>query len=221
MIAGKKFSLAVIALLGSTAWAQDADPTRFTGAGNGRTAVFETDGPWMLDWRITSDTLLPKNFEMRLHDGAGEFIGTIVQLEGTGGGLKLFEDAGDYQIAIVASNVAWELDIAPVSAQKAAEIRRLSEGKETLADASRKALRHVREGSFDSWRPEGNEALLLFSAGEMGWRATFAAPCSGLESATAISFVTPAVGSMDDYDSILLDDGTRCYFDRVVPTRLN
>jgi hypothetical protein len=41
---------------------------------------------------------------------------------------------------------------------------------------------------------------------------------TGLKSATAISFVTPVVDGTDEYDSILLEDGTRCYFNSVTPS---
>jgi hypothetical protein len=51
-----------------------------------------------------------------------------------------------------------------------------------------------------------------------GWRVSFSPACPGLHAATAISFVTSAAGGLDQYDSIMLDDGTRCYFDRVNPT---
>ena len=199
--------------------AQDPGAARFEGSDSDRTAAFETDGPWMLDWSTRSDFPLSANFEMRLHDGAtGDFIGTIAQLEGVGRGLKLFDEGGSYQIAVVASNVTWELEITDVSEQQAAEIKRRTADEPSLQDATRATLRRVRESTFSEWRPEGNEALLLFDGDGMDWRATFAQPCPGLDSATAISFVTPPVGSLEYYDSILLDDGTRCYFDRVVPT---
>jgi len=202
--------------------AADTDRVRFKGEGNGRTAVFETDGPWMLDWSTRSDVPSLAIFEMRLHEGAsGDYIGILVELRGTGSGLKLFEDGGDYQIAIVAHNVAWELEITQVSEEQAAEIRRMSRGEPTLQDSSRKTLHFVREGTFSEWRPDGNDTLLLFDSNRLRWRATFAQPCEGLESAKVISFVTPAAGSLEDYDSILLEDGARCYFDRVVPTLLD
>lgn len=202
--------------------AADTDRVRFEGEGNGRTAVFETDGPWMLDWSIRSDLPSQAIFEMRLHEGvSGDYIGSLVELHGTGSGLKLFEEGGDYQIAIVARNVAWELEITQISEEQAAETKRLSIGEPTLLDSTRETLRLVREGTFSEWRPEGNDALLLFDNNRMRWRATFAQPCSGLESATVISFVTSVAGSLEDYDSILLEDGTRCYFDRVVPTLLD
>ncbi len=31
-------------------------------------------------------------------------------------------------------------------------------------------------------------------------------------------FVTPVVDGTDEYDSILLEDGTRCYFNSVTPS---
>ena len=202
--------------------AADTDRVRFEGEGNRRTAVFATGGPWMLDWSIRSDVPSLAIFEMRLHEGAsGDYIGNIVELRGTGSGLKLFEEGGDYQIDIVARNVTWELEITQVSEEQAAATRRLSQGEPTLQDSTRETLRLVREGTFSEWRPEGNDALLLFDSNRMRWRATFAKPCPGLESATVISFVTPVAGNLEDYDSILLEDGTRCYFDRVVPTLLD
>jgi len=214
-----RFFLALLVLQGFAASATEADRVRFDGEGNGRTAVFEVEGPWMLDWSLHSDVPLLAVFEMRLHEGAsGDFIGRLMELHGTGNGLKLFEEGGDFQIAIVASNVAWELEISQVSTEQAALIKRLSENEPTLQDSTKATLRVVREGTFSEWRPVGNDTLLLFDSDNIGWRATFAEPCPGLESAKVISFVTPATGSLEDYDSILLDDGTRCYFDRVVPT---
>ncbi|MBT8068253.1 MAG: hypothetical protein KJO09_13505 [Gammaproteobacteria bacterium] len=216
-----QFVLVLLAMPLGVASAADTDRIRFDGEGNGRTAVFEVDGPWMLDWSLHSNTPSRAIFEMRLHDGAsGAFIGRLMELHGTGNGLKLFEQGGTFQIAIVASQVGWELEVSEVSEEKAAQIKRLSAGEPTLQDSVEASLRLVREGTFSQWRPDGDSALLLFDSGGFGWRATFAEPCPGLESATAISFVTPAKGSMDDYDSILLDDGTQCYFDRVIPTVL-
>ena len=199
--------------------AAGAEPVRFNGEDNGRTAVFEMAGPWILDWTIGSNLPAHAVFEMRLHEGtSGDFVGRIVELHGTGSGLKLFDEGGSYQIAIVATNVTWELKISRISEEQAARVKRLTEHGPTLQDKARATLRLVREGTFSEWRPVGNDVLLLFDSNDVGWRVTFAQPCTGLESAKAISFVTPAGGSLEDYDSILLDDGTRCYFDRVVPT---
>ena len=196
-----------------------SDAVRFTGKGDGRTAVFRTSGPWTLDWSIASDFPLLANFEMRLHDGAsGEFMGTVIQLEGTGNGLKLFENGGEFRLSIVASNVAWELEIAEVTGEQAARIKRGADDEPSLQDSSRRTMRQLPIDTFNSWRAIGNDTLLLFDDGGTGWRVTFAGTCPGLASASAVSFVTSSSGDMNAYDSILLDDGTRCHFDRVIPT---
>jgi hypothetical protein len=199
--------------------AMPSDTVRFTGKGDDRTAAFRTSGPWILDWSITSDFPLLARFEMRLHDGAsGEFMGTVIQLEGTGNGLKLFDSGGEFRLSIVARNVVWELEIAEVTEEQAARIKRGADDKPSLQDSSRSTTRQLPIDTFDSWRAVGNDTLLLFDDGGTGWRVTFAGTCPGLASASAVSFVTSSSGDMNAYDSILLDDGRRCYFERVIPT---
>lgn len=208
--------LGVVSLAGSPSVFADAETIRFSGNESSKPPAFTVDGPWLLDWSTRSEFPLLANFELRLHDSpSGKFIGTITQLEGTGRGLKLFEDAGTYQLAIVAGNVNWEIEISEVSQDQASEMKRAAEGGPSLRDSSRQVLRRVRESSFVEWRAIGDETLLLFSDDGLGWRVSFSPECPGLESATAISFVAPVTNDDDQYDSILLDNGTRCYFDRV------
>jgi hypothetical protein len=214
--------LLVFALLtpSQMAWSADNAVTRFTGSESGRTPLFEMDGPWLLDWSTRNKTALPSNFEMRLYTDAGtEFVGTVAQLEGVGRGLKLFEETGSLQIELISENLVWELLIRPVDEAAAGRMRRASEGAATLEDAAVAAMRRVGEDSFSSWRPVDDHTLLLFAADETtGFRVTFADRCTGLADATALSFVTASGSKLDQYDSILLDDGTRCFFDRVMPS---
>jgi hypothetical protein len=65
-----------------------------------------------------------------------------------------------------------------------------------------------------------DNTLLLFTDDETtGLRVTFAQGCTGLTEAAALSFVSASsAGGIEHHDSILLDDGVRCYFDRVYPT---
>jgi hypothetical protein len=88
-------------------------------------------------------------------------------------------------------------------------------GPWTLRDSSQMVLRRVRESSFVQWRATDAETLLLFSDDGLGWRVSFSPECPGLKSAIAISFVAPMTDDNNHYDSILLDNGTRCYSDRV------
>lgn len=197
-----------------------ASEYHFAGDKSGKTDVFTTDGPWLLGWNLRTPTRLGSNFEMRLFDAdSGDFVGTIAQLEGIGHGRKLFEEGGNYQIQVVAQNLEWELHIKVIDAATADKEKRLTLSGPSLQDKTQQAARLVDDGSFVSWRAVDNETLLLFADDETrGFRVTFSPPCPGLADATALSFVTPMRGGLDSFDSILLDDGTGCYFARVVPT---
>jgi len=118
----------------------------------------------------------------------------------------------------VGNLVEWEIEIEEVGAEQAAKLTRSAQGKTSLLDSVQRASRLVPEGSFESWRPLDNERLQLFNDDGIGWRVSFSPACTGLESATAISFVMTADdGDVGQYDSILLSDGTRCYFDSAIP----
>jgi hypothetical protein len=202
-------------LLGSVA---TADVQRLSGKNNGKPPAFTVDGPWTMDWSARSEFPLLASIDMRLHDGTtGEFIGVIVEIKGTGRGLKVFENAGTFQVVVVGTFVEWVIKIQEISEEQAASLKRSAEGRPSLLDSAKGASRRVPAGSFKSWRPQDDENLLLFDDQGIGWRVSFSPACPGLESATAISFVTPADDELGQYDSIMLDDGTRCYFDRVIP----
>ena len=212
--------LAALTLSSTTAWSADADSVRFSGAESERTAVFEMDGPWLLDWTVGRKSQLPTYFEMRLlRADSGELVGRIVQLEGTGSGLRLFEDVGSFQIEVVAQNLNWDLQIDATDPQEAARMKRTGEGAPSLEDRAKQIARQVTEGSFSSWRPVDDETLLLFAEDDAtGFQVSFSPACPGLTAAKALSFVTGFDDGIESYDSILLEDGTRCYFKSVVPT---
>jgi hypothetical protein len=196
-----------------------ADVQRLSGKDSEKPPAFTVDGSWTMDWRARSEFPVTASIEIRLYDATtDEFIGMVAEIKGTGSGLKLFENAGTFQVVVVGAFVEWDIEIQEISDEQAARMKRSAEGSPSLLDSATKASRLVPEGSFESWRPQGNEELLLFSDAGAGWRVSFSPACPGLESATAISFVmTTDKGDLGQYDSILLDDGTRCYFDRAIP----
>ncbi len=214
----KTSAIILLAVCGSL-WAAE-----FNGNQSERTPVFASAGAWMLNWSTQSDNSLPKTFELRLYDAeSGEFIGTITELQATGSGRKLFEDAGSYQIEVIAQNLNWTLRIADVDTAQAARMKRRAEGESTLQDSSQVLARQVREDDFASWRPVDEYTLLLFAEDDThGFRVTFSNPCVGLKEATALMFVSAGYSSGGElFDAILLDDGTHCPFERVVPTVFN
>lgn len=192
---------------------------QFSGQNSDRTAEFKFDGPWMLDWGVTSDYPLAAEFEMRLLDAETDrVIATILQIEGAANGVRLFTDPGKFRIEVVGSYVNWILEVEPVSEELAAELRRKTEQGTTLEDSTRDTMRRIPGDVFNSWRVEDETHLLLFGDNGNDWQVTMVAPCPGLTTAEALSFLSPAGVAGNEYDSILLDDGTRCHFDRVLPT---
>jgi hypothetical protein len=216
----------------STAGAQ---VTHFMGNAAEKTDEFEVNGPWLLDWSARSPSKLPCNYEIWAEDGfeglpcnlelrlldasTGNYLGTIAQLEGEGSGFKLFEKPGRYRVDVTSQHVVWELLIEEVDEARAAELKSLTDNGPSLSDRARAATRQVAADAFGSWRPVDDETLLLIAEDETsGYRVTFSPACPGLSKTTALSFVTALDAGVELYDSILMDDGTRCYFNRVVPT---
>ena len=214
-----EFIAAMALLLFGTAFAAQEVVT-LSGTDGGRPPPFTVEGPWVLDWSTRSEFPMLASFEMRLYDGdTGDYIGMVAELKGTGSGLKLFEKSGTFQIVIVATSSEWNIRIEEVDQEQAAAMKRSARNAPSTLDSAQQAARLVPESSFESWRPEGNSTLLLFSDGQLGWRVSFSPGCPGLESATSLSFVMTPGDGVGQYDSILLEGGTRCYFTSVVPGR--
>ena len=205
-------------LTSSSAPAEDV--IRFSGSESGRTPVFETDGPWLLYWSIRSEYPEMASFEMRIYDAATEeFLGTVQNDDDQAGGRRLFEGPGSYRVQVISKALTWDIEITAADRDRAGELKRASEGRTTLGDAASIEARRVPADAFSSWRPVDDSTLLLFSSKETtGFRIHFSEPCAGLARATALSFISQPGGGPERYDSIMLDDGTRCYFARVVPT---
>ena len=217
-----KNSALFLLVLAAISFSVHADTlARYEGDSNKRTPSFQPGGPWILYWYTQSDNALPKTFELRLYDAdTGEYAGTIIQQRIIANGKKLFEDAGSYQVDVVAMNLDWTLVVSEIAEDKAAQLIRESKGQPTLEDTAGRYARQIAESSFESWRPVDDETLLLFAGDEAsGFRVTFEAPCKGLKDATALTFISSGMGSDGDlYDSIMLDDGTHCTFAEVLPT---
>ena len=199
----------------------DSTVARFQGSANQKTSAFESRDAWMLEWSTQSDDALPKIFELRLYDAdSGEFLGTVTQTRELGNGRKLFDESGRFQLDVVASNLNWTLTIRSVETSNAGVIKRRSEGQATIEDTAKQYARQVSEDDFASWRPVDDQTLLLFETDDSrGYRITFAHPCTGLSQATALMFVSAGYGSGGEiYEAIMLDDGTHCSFERVIPT---
>ena len=172
-----------------------------------------------MDWSAWTEHPKLASIEIRLYEAdSGDFVGMIAELKGVGSGYKLFEQPGSFKLVIVGSSVSWDILIEEVDAEQAASLKRSADGKPSLLDTAKRVGNRVPQDSFESWRAESEQILLLFDGPDVRWRVSFLPPgCPGLKSATALSFVTPVNETDTGYESILFDNGTRYYFDRVIP----
>lgn len=72
----------------------------------------------------------------------------------------------------------------------------------------------VAFAGFDAiynWRVDDQGALLIRTAWDRYYRATFAAPCPELPSAINIGFITEVAAPLNTWSSIYVD-GDRCWF---------
>lgn len=186
----------------------------YRGSDAGITAPFSVDGPWTLDWRVTSEFPELAQATIRLADAeSGDFVAELVQVTGTADGLRLFPTGGTYRFDVIGVEVDWELIVEETDPETAA---RLLAGR---SDPAPNTLLSDDLSDFSGWSAEDARTLILVTkAGGLNVQIRLRADCPGLTEATSVSFVAPMLKDSDSYDSILLENGTRCYFQSVGPT---
>lgn len=211
--------LALAAMPLAMAFAGEPQAFKFSGSGSGRTPVFEVAGPWLIDWEALGEFPRATFIEFRLHDaGSGDVLGIISQAEGGARGLKLMEQAGRFRIEVSTGEVDWRIEVIPVSAERAAQLKDKAGREPNLAERSKNTARHLPDGPFAGWHAADDSTIYLDQDDGRGWCLSFSTPCAGLSQARGITFVTAGDGPVDEYDSVMLEDGSRCYFDSVAPT---
>lgn len=96
----------------------------FSGSRNARTASFEVDGPWLLEWRINSDYRMQQAFELNLINAeTGFFDSRILQTRRVGSGLKLFRNTGRFRFEVSANFTDWYLTVEQLTEEEAAQYR--------------------------------------------------------------------------------------------------
>ena len=188
----------------------------FSGEGNGRTKQFSIKGPWLLDWRVESEFPDLATTTMRLEGTSDEAGGIVAEVTGKGNGLKLFRASGTFYLSVEAQNAKWHVEVSEITEEWANRLEQITRDTVDRSASGRRSDKQVVAGSFSGWSAESDQSLVLIGTGPMSFRISFGAGgCPGLKKSETLAFVTPSKGSRDVYDSILLDDGTRCYFDLV------
>jgi len=204
------------ALLIVSAAAAETPAMKFSGSESQGTEDFTVKGPWLLDWRVEAEFPDLATTVIYLKDESDQTIDTVADFAGQGNGLKLFRQSGTFHIAVSVQNAKWSIEVNEISDEWANRLEKMTQARAAGHAPTRPPQKQVAAGTFKGWHAESDQAIVLTGTGAMDFRVTFGkGGCPGLAKAKELSFVTPGKENTDFYDSILLDDGTRCYFDKV------
>jgi hypothetical protein len=91
----------------------------FRGTGNTTTAIFTVDDPWLLDWRLDGDYDALVALDITLIEAhSGRHVGRVLHTKRKGNGLKLFKEAGRYQLRISSTLARWTLKIKQITPEE-------------------------------------------------------------------------------------------------------
>ncbi len=194
----------------------DVPIAKFSGHNSEQTAEFDVKAPWLVDFEVNSEFPDLATTVIRLEDDSDQTLGTAAAFRGTGRGLKLFRTSGRYRLDITSETTDWRIEISEISETWAKRLEQMTATARSDRPHSSELQRQVSANSFSGWRAESNQSMILTGTGTTDFRVSFGGNgCPGLAAAKTLSFMTPAKGPLDMYDSILLEDGTRCYFEKL------
>lgn len=84
----------------------------FRGTGNTTTPIFTVEAPWLLDWRLDGDFDALVALDITLVEAhTGKLVGRVLHTKRKGNGVKLFKDAGQYQLRVSSTLARWTLKV--------------------------------------------------------------------------------------------------------------
>lgn len=91
----------------------------FRGTGNTTTAIFTVEAPWLLDWRLDGDydRLIALDISL-IEAQTGRYIGRVLHTKRKGNGLKVFDQAGRYQLRISSTLARWTLKVQQIQPEE-------------------------------------------------------------------------------------------------------
>ena len=92
----------------------------FKGTGNTTTAIFRVESPWILDWRLDGDYDQMMGLEITLVEArTSRHVGRVVYTKHRSNGVKLFHQAGLYQLRISSTLARWSVRIEQLTREEA------------------------------------------------------------------------------------------------------
>lgn len=92
----------------------------FSGTGNTTTATFSVESPWILDWRLDGDYDSMVALDISLVEArTGRHVGRVLHTKRRGNGVKMFTEAGRYQLRISSTLARWTVKVEQLTEQEA------------------------------------------------------------------------------------------------------
>jgi hypothetical protein len=92
----------------------------FTGSESRNTPEFEVRGPWLLDWRVSTDGSPQTAVDVALHQaGTGVYAGRVLTTKFPGNGVKLFQEGGEFYFRVDSSFATWTFKVQELTRQEA------------------------------------------------------------------------------------------------------
>ncbi len=108
----KRFALILILCAASMNAMAEVTVKEFRGTGNTTTPIFTVEAPWLLDWRLDGDFDALIALDITLVEAhTGKLAGRVLHTRRKGNGVKLFKDAGQYQLRISSTLARWTLKV--------------------------------------------------------------------------------------------------------------
>lgn len=114
-------NLALLALAFATTSSSAGELVReFSGNKDATTASFQVESPWIMDWRLDGDFDSIIALDITLVEAkTGRHVGRILHTKYKGNGVKLFQEAGTYQLRVSATLARWRVRIEQLTAEEA------------------------------------------------------------------------------------------------------
>lgn len=116
-----RFSIVALTLLFMAEASSEVLVREFKGSGNKTTAYFDVKGPWIVDWRVSSDFPKDMGLQVDLLQGRNDlYVGKIITTKWIGNGVKMFEEGGKFSFKVGSSFSNWTLRVIELSKEEAA-----------------------------------------------------------------------------------------------------
>ncbi|MBT8107848.1 MAG: hypothetical protein KJP17_06410 [Gammaproteobacteria bacterium] len=119
-MSGRYLLVSCLLVLAATAADAKTRVAEFSGSGNATTAIFRVESPWIIDWRLDGDYEQMMGLEITLVEArTGRHVGRIIYTKRRGNGVKLFHQAGLYQLRISSTLARWSVKIEQLTREEA------------------------------------------------------------------------------------------------------